>query len=126
MVDAGFVDLARPAMYGSYHRISVPGRAGEATESVVVAGPLCESGDVFTRDAGELLTPRDLPMPQRGDLLCLHDGGAYGYAMASNYNSIGRAPQVWLEEDGSKRLMSRRETVEEILSLEEGPEGSAL
>ena len=126
MVDAGFVDLARPAMYGSYHRISVPGREGEATQPVVVAGPLCESGDVFTRDAGELLTPRNLPMPRRGDLLCLHDGGAYGYSMASNYNSIGRAPQVWLEEDGSKRLMSRRETVEEILRLEEGPEGSAL
>lgn len=118
MVDAGFVDLARPAMYGSYHRITVPGREGEANEPLVVAGPLCESGDVFTRDASELLAPRELPMPEPGDLLCLHDGGAYGYAMSSNYNSIGRAPQVWLEEDGSPTLISRRETVEDVLKAE--------
>lgn len=126
MVDAGFVDLARPAMYGSYHRISVPGRTDAPVTPVVVAGPLCESGDVFTRDASELLAPRPLHTPRRGDLLCLHDGGAYGYAMSSNYNSVGRAPQVWLEEDGSLRLMSRRETVEEILRLEEGDGGSPL
>ncbi len=118
MVDAGFVDLARPAMYGSYHRITVPGRAGEANEPLVVAGPLCESGDVFTRDASELLAPRSLPMPEPGDFLCLHDGGAYGYAMSSNYNSIGRAPQVWLEEDGSATLISRRETVDDVLKAE--------
>jgi len=118
MVDAGFVDLARPAMYGSYHRISIPARAGTVHEPLVVAGPLCESGDVFTRDASELLAPRELPMPEPGDLLCLHDGGAYGYAMSSNYNSVGRAPQVWLEEDGSATLISRRETVEDVLKAE--------
>lgn len=118
MVDAGFVDLVRPAMYGSYHRISIPARAGQPTEPVVVAGPLCESGDVFTRDSSELLAPRDLPLPQAGDLMVLHDGGAYGYAMSSNYNSIGRAPQVWLESDGSTTLISRRETIEDILKAE--------
>lgn len=118
MVDAGFVDLVRPAMYGSYHRISIPARAGQKTEPVVVAGPLCESGDVFTRDSSELLAPRDLPLPQAGDLLVLHDAGAYGYSMSSNYNSIGRAPQVWLEADGSTTLMSRRETIEDILKAE--------
>lgn len=119
MVDAGFVDLVRPAMYGSYHRISLPARTGEKTKPVVVAGPLCESGDVFTRDSSELLAPRDLPLPHTGDLLVLHDGGAYGYAMSSNYNSIGRAPQVWLESDGSTSLMSRRETIEDILKAEQ-------
>ena len=118
MVDAGFVDLLRPAMYGSYHRITVPGREGQPLSQVVVAGPLCESGDVFTRDASDILDPRALPMPEPGDLLCLHDGGAYGYAMASNYNSIGRAPQVWLEEDGSQTLISRRENIEDVLKAE--------
>jgi diaminopimelate decarboxylase len=58
MVDAGFVDLLRPAMYGSYHEIQVPGREGGEREEIVVAGPLCESGDIFTRDDAELLVPR--------------------------------------------------------------------
>lgn len=114
MVDAGFTDLVRPAMYGSYHRISIPGRGDRAAEPFCVAGPLCESGDVFTRSDNEMLEPRQLPRPERGDLLCLHDGGAYGYAMSSNYNSLGRAPQVWVEEDGSARLISRRETLDDL------------
>ncbi len=119
MVDAGFVDLIRPAMYGSYHRMSVVGSgAKNPDQDIVVAGPLCESGDVFTRDASELLAPRRLPRPEPGDFLCIHDGGAYGYVMSSNYNSIGRAPQIWLEEDGSARLISRRETVEDLLRIE--------
>jgi diaminopimelate decarboxylase len=50
----------------------------------VVAGPLCESGDVFTRDDRELLDPRPLPRPEPGDLLVLHDAGAYGASMSSN------------------------------------------
>lgn len=118
MVDAGFVDLVRPAMYGSYHQIEVVGREGEATEPLVVAGPLCESGDVFTRDDAELLVPRELPRPALGDLLAIRDAGAYGYAMSSNYNSIGRAPQLWLEEDGSVEMISRRETLDDLLRTE--------
>ena len=118
MVDAGFVDLVRPAMYGSFHRIEVVGREGEKTEPVVIAGPLCESGDVFTRDETELLQPRDLPRPELGDLLTLHDGGAYGASMSSNYNSIGRAPQLWIEDNGNVELLTRRETVEDILATE--------
>lgn len=118
MVDTGFVDLVRPAMYGSFHRISIPAREGQPTEPFVVAGPLCESGDVFTRDADELLAPRPLPRPEPGDFICLHDGGAYGYSMASNYNSVGRVPQVWLDQDGSFTLLSRRETVDDVLKAE--------
>jgi diaminopimelate decarboxylase len=124
MVDAGFVDLVRPAMYGSYHEIEVlgKGKAGHGEpEPVVVAGPLCESGDVFTRGgADEELHPRMLPLPEPGDFLALRDAGAYGYAMSSNYNSIGRAPQVWLEPDGSLELISRRETIDDILKAETG------
>jgi diaminopimelate decarboxylase len=118
MVDAGFNDLVRPAMYGAYHHISIVGRgAGTAEEPFVVAGPLCESGDVFTRDEHELLDPRPLPRPEIGDLLVLHDAGAYGAAMSSNYVSLGRAPQVFW--DGSRAtLVARRETLEDVLRAE--------
>jgi diaminopimelate decarboxylase len=118
MVDAGFTDLVRPAMYGSYHHISVHGAAADAPRvPLVVAGPLCESGDVFTRDDRELLDPRPLPLPRIGDLLVLHDAGAYGVQMSSHYNSLGRAPQVWLE-DGRAHLASRRETLADIVRAE--------
>lgn len=118
MVDAGFCDLVRPAMYGSYHHITVHGApAGAPTAPLVVAGPLCESGDVFTRDADEMLDPRPLPPVQRGDLLILHDAGAYGMAMSSYYVSTGRAAQVWLD-GGRAHLVSRRETVEDITRSE--------
>jgi diaminopimelate decarboxylase len=118
MVDAGFNDLVRPAMYGSYHQISIVGEgAGRPTEPLVIAGPLCESGDVFTRDDHELLDPRPLPRPDPGDLLVLHDAGAYGAAMSSNYVSIGRAPQVWWE-GGAATLIARRESVEDVVKAE--------
>jgi len=126
MVDAGFNDLIRPALYGSYHHIEVVAGAGRPpdtapaerpVEPCVVAGPLCESGDVFTRDAQEFLDPRPLPRPEPGDLLVLQDVGAYGDVMASNYVSMGRAPRVWWE-DGSATLVARRETVEDLLATE--------
>jgi diaminopimelate decarboxylase len=118
MVDAGFNDLIRPAMYGSYHRISVVG-VGQtrAPEPLVVAGPLCESGDVFTRDDKELLDPRPLPRPEPGDLLVLHDAGAYGASMSSNYVSLGRAAQVFWDE-GKATLIARRETLEDVVRAE--------
>jgi diaminopimelate decarboxylase len=119
MVDAGFVDLVRPALYGSYHEIAVAGAREDAPrEGLVVAGPLCESGDVFTRNDAELLVPRQLPVPAPGDLLTIRDAGAYGYAMSSNYTSIGRAPQLWLEPDGSVEMISRRETLEDLVRTE--------
>jgi diaminopimelate decarboxylase len=118
MVDAGFCDLVRPAMYGSYHHISIVGKgAGRKPEPLVVAGPLCESGDVFTRDEHELLNPRALPCPDPGDLLVLHDAGAYGAAMSSNYVSQARVPQV-LWDAGKATLIARRETVEDLVRAE--------
>src|SRR5436190_9633589 len=118
MVDGGFNDLVRPAMYGSYHHISIVGRrAGRPEEPFVVAGPPCESGDVFTRDEHELLDPRALPRPDIGDLLVLHDAGAYGYAMSSNYVSLGRAPQV-LWDAGRASLIARRESLEDVVRAE--------
>lgn len=117
MVDAGFCDLVRPAMYGSYHRISVVAEKPGAVAPFAVAGPLCESGDVFTRHADDLIEARDLVEPRAGDLVVLHDAGAYGAAMSSNYNSLGRVPQVWWD-DGRATLMSRRETLEDIVATE--------
>jgi len=118
MVDAGFADLVRPAMYGSYHHISIVGAgASRPPEPFVVAGPLCESGDVFTRDDHELLVPRPFGRPDVGDLLVLHDAGAYGAAMSSNYVSLGRAPQVFWD-DGRATLIARRETLEDIVRAE--------
>ncbi|HSP98753.1 MAG TPA: diaminopimelate decarboxylase [Candidatus Dormibacteraeota bacterium] len=118
MIDAGFTDLVRPAMYGSYHHITIHGAgAGATPEPLVVAGPLCESGDVFTRDDCELLDPRPLPRPHVGDLLVLHDTGAYGLQMSSHYNSLGRPPQVWLE-DGRLHLAARRESLADIVRPE--------
>jgi diaminopimelate decarboxylase len=117
-VDAGFNELLRPAMYGAYHRITVLGRALDAgAKPRVVAGPLCESGDVFTVDKEGVLAPRLLPDVARGDILCIHDVGAYGAAMSSTYNARPLAAEV-LVEDGHARLVRRRQTITEMLDLE--------
>jgi diaminopimelate decarboxylase len=117
LVDAGFDNLVRPAFYGAYHHISVLGRDAEPTAPRVVAGPLCESADMFTQSKGGLVEPRDLPNAEIGDLLCIHDTGAYAASMASNYNSRLLAPEVLV--DGSEpRLVRRRQTFEELVATE--------
>lgn len=122
LVDAGFNDLMRPAMYGSYHHISLlpaDGRslASEALIETVVGGPLCESGDIFTQEAGGGLETRALPAARIGDYLVFHDTGAYGASMSSNYNSRPLLPEV-LFEQGQPRLIRRRQTIEELIALE--------
>lgn len=119
LVDAGFSDLVRPAMYGGYHHISVLPHddAKRSMRACVVAGPLCESGDVFTQLEGGVVSHRDLPSPEVGDLLVFHDTGAYGAAMSSNYNSRPLISEV-LVDDGKSRVIRRRQTVAELLQLE--------
>jgi diaminopimelate decarboxylase len=85
----------------------------------VVAGPLCESGDVFTQGDGGVVLPRNLPDAQVGDLLVIHDAGAYGASMSSNYNTRPLIAEV-LVDGGHARLIRRRQTVEELLALELG------
>ncbi|MCY1491700.1 Diaminopimelate decarboxylase [compost metagenome] len=119
LIDAGFNELMRPSMYGSYHGISLlaADAASRKTIDSVVAGPLCESGDVFTQGEGGSVIPRSLPKAQVGDLLLIHDTGAYGASMSSNYNSRPLIPEVLL--DGEEvRLIRRRQRVEELLALE--------
>jgi diaminopimelate decarboxylase len=123
LVDAGFNDLMRPAMYGAHHRISLLApdgtpRAGEVRPTVV-AGPLCESGDVFTQAEGGEVVSQPLPEAQVGDWLLLHDAGAYGASMSSNYNSRPLAPEVLVDGDTVK-LVRRRQTLDELLALERG------
>ncbi len=120
LVDAGFNELMRPSMYGSYHGIRV--LAGDVASreviDTVVAGPLCESGDVFTQGDGGVVIPRALPRAQVGDLLLIEDTGAYGASMSSNYNSRPLIAEVLLEGTEAK-LIRRRQRVEELLALEE-------
>ena len=122
LIDAGFNDLMRPAMYGSYHHISAlagDGRSLQQTpqRETVVAGPLCESGDVFTQQEGGNVETRLLPAVVPGDYLVLHDTGAYGASMSSNYNSRPLLPEV-LFDNGVARLIRRRQTIDELLALE--------
>jgi diaminopimelate decarboxylase len=128
LCDAGFNDLVRPAMYGGHHAISVVacanakvrGDLGLADERrpTVVAGPLCESGDVFTQDAGGVVEARGLAPAEVGDLLVFHDAGAYGASMSSNYNTRPLAAEV-LVDGATSRVIRRRQTVAELIELEE-------
>ena len=121
MVDAGFSDLMRPSMYGSFHGMEIIHADGSAVpgafQDTVVGGPLCESGDVFTQGEGGVVLTRPLPVAQVGDLLVLQDTGAYGASMSSNYNTRPLIAEV-LIEDGLPRLIRRRQTVAELLALE--------
>jgi len=122
LVDAGFNDLMRPSMYGSYHRISVLQQPGAARDRVtlrptVVAGPLCESGDVFTQLEGGVVESREIPEARVGDYLVFHDAGAYGASMSSNYNSRPLLAEI-LVEAGEPRLIRRRQSIAELIALE--------
>jgi diaminopimelate decarboxylase len=118
LVDAGFNTLARPVLYGSYHPMSLcpadGAAAAAATEEVAVGGPLCESGDIFTQQDGGFVATRALPRAQVGDYLVIEIAGAYGFVMASNYNSKPLPAEV-LVDGGKARLVRRRQTPEDLV-----------
>ena len=118
LVDAGFNDLARPVMYGSHHPISVAAADGSPTPrehvDMIIGGPLCESGDIFTQREGGYVDSRNLPMVKVGDFIMIEKAGAYGFVMSSNYNSKTRAAEVLIEE-GSAKLIRTRETFEDLI-----------
>ncbi len=124
LVDAGFNNLARPILYGAYHPMAIT-PAGSDTErpehDVIVGGPLCESGDIFTQEEGGFVCTRRLPDARVGDFLVIENAGAYGFVMGSNYNSKPLAPEVLLREDGL-HLIRRRQSFEELMQGESIPE----
>ena len=105
-VDGGMSDNLRPMLYGASYEAHLVTRMGEDGRPSTVVGKHCESGDVLVRDAL-------LPDPRPGDVLVTPATGAYGYALANNYNGQPRPPVVFCA-DGRSRAVVRRETYEEL------------
>ncbi len=131
-VDAGFSALLRPAMYDAYHGVSVVGKENiEATERYDIAGNLCESGDILARD-------RLLPEIKIGDVIAIHDVGAYGFCMSSNYNSKLRPAEILVREKSAEiirhqrcrsyefakqiHIIRERETIDDLFARQRIPE----
>jgi len=110
IIDAGMTELIRPALYNAYHRIEPVAERTAGERLYEIVGPVCESSDVVGRD-------RRLPQLEVGDLVAIRDTGAYGAVMASNYNRRPLPPEV-LVDNGSWRVIRRRQTVDDQLSLE--------
>jgi diaminopimelate decarboxylase len=110
IIDAGMTELMRPALYGAFHRIEPVDGPVTGDRHYEIVGPVCESSDVVGRD-------RMLPALKIGDLVAIRDAGAYGSVMASNYNRRPLPAEV-LVDDGSWRVIRRRQTVDDQLSLE--------
>jgi diaminopimelate decarboxylase len=115
IVDAAMNDLIRPAFYGAYHDIrpAAEATAARPRETVDVVGPICESGDFLAKD-------RELPRVEETELLAVMSAGAYGFAMASNYNARPRAAEV-LVDGASYSIVRRRETYEDLVAGESMP-----
>ena len=115
VVDAGMNDLIRPSLYGAYHDIRpVQEKTGDREQADVV-GPICESGDFLAKN-------RDLPILIRDDMIAVMSAGAYGFTMASNYNSRPKPPEVLV--DGSRyHVVLNRQTYEDLVSGETVPGG---
>jgi len=116
-VNAGFNDLIRPAFYGAFHEMVVCNNVnGKQKKKFLVAGNLCESGDVFNENREKL---RELPVPQEGDVLAILNAGAYGFVMASNYNSR-LLPACILLLNGEAKVIRERQAFEELIKNESG------
>jgi diaminopimelate decarboxylase len=110
VVDAAMNDLIRPALYQAEHQIIPVEDRAASPEIVDVVGPVCESGDFFAHE-------RTLPAVNAGDVLAIVDAGAYGMALASNYNTRSKPAEV-LVDGKSAKLIRRRETVGDQLKPE--------
>lgn len=112
VLDAGMTELMRPALYGAYHRIVSLDGGDRPIVPCDVVGPVCESTDTFGR-------VRDLPDPRVGDLMAIMDAGAYGAVMSNSYNRRPLPPEVLALADGTWRVIRRRSTMDDMLSLEQ-------
>jgi len=109
IVDAAMNDLIRPSLYNSEHRLEVLGKSEDKSECNIV-GPICESGDFFAKNI-------NLPATQHNDLVAIYSAGAYGFTMASNYNTRNKVAEIAIE-DGKDRLIRRRDTFEDQIANE--------
>ena len=110
IIDAGMNDLLRPALYGSYHKISKVIRSHKDEKIYDVVGPICETGDVIAKN----LPMNDMKL---GDILVIHSAGAYGATMSSNYNTRPKIPEILVS--GNKTfLIRKKETISQILENE--------
>jgi diaminopimelate decarboxylase len=107
MIDAGMNDLARPALYGSFHGVQPVVQDQDGMIVADIVGPICESGDFLVKD-------REVPMFRQGDLMAFMSAGAYGFAMSSSYNSRPRVAEVMVKGDKFE-VIRERETVEELV-----------
>jgi diaminopimelate decarboxylase len=110
IVDGAMNDLIRPSLYDAYHKVEVLDKSEDVSDCNLV-GPVCESGDFFAKN-------RMLPKTEHNDLVVIHSAGAYGFTMASNYNTRGRVVEIAIE-DGQDRVIRDRETFEDLIALEE-------
>ena len=111
IVDAAMNDLLRPTLYTAHHRVTLlEERNGEKSKADIV-GPICESGDWLAKGV-------QLPRTEHDDLIVIHDTGAYGFTMSSNYNTRGRAAEVAVSSEG-ERMIRKRESFEDQIRLEE-------
>jgi diaminopimelate decarboxylase len=109
-LDANMANLMRPALYGSYHHITVLNKEEEAKDHLYdVTGSLCENNDKFAID-------RKLPEIESGDIVVIHDTGAHGHSMGFNYNSKLRSAEYLLHEDNSAEMIRRAETVDDLFA----------
>merc|ERR1712127_797346 len=131
-MDAGMTDVLRPSLYGAIHPMTIlPGSGetsdvGDESESVVVVGHCCESGDLMTPLPGEpeSLGEREMRKATIGDIIVMDGSGAYCAGMSTkNYNSFPEAPEVLVGDDGTAHLIRARQPVEQIWANECTPEG---
>ena len=109
IVDGAMNDLIRPSLYNAYHKIEVLSDNKETSKANIV-GPICESGDFFAKNI-------EVPKTKPGDLVVIYSAGAYGFTMASNYNTRPRVAEVAVE-NSKDRLIRRRETFEDLIACE--------
>ncbi len=107
ILDGAMNDLIRPTLYDAYHGMESVENRDAPTQSYDVVGPICETGDTFTTD-------RELPEMTRGDLMVIKSAGAYGFCMASNYNTRARPAEVLVHGDQFE-IIRQRESVDEVL-----------
>jgi len=110
VVDGAMNDLLRPSLYKAYHKIDVITDSETEKSKADIVGPVCESGDFLAKDC-------ELPILEHNDLVVVNSAGAYGFTMASNYNTRGRTAEVAIK-DGEDRLIRKRESFEDIIANE--------